>query len=52
MNKIAVLLLTILIALSFMGCATTQNSGTQDRDQWYMEQTLDKIKPPDYLMQP
>jgi len=52
MNKIATLLLTILIALSFMGCATTENRGTQDRNQWYIEQTLDKIKPPDYLMQP
>jgi len=47
MNKIVALLLTILFALSVLGCATTQ-----DRDQWYMEQTLDKIKPPDYLMEP
>jgi hypothetical protein len=39
MNKIAALLLTILFALSVMGCATTE-----DRAKWYYEQS-DKIRP-------
>ena len=33
MNKIVALLLTIVVALTVMGCATTG-----DRDQWYIDQ--------------
>jgi len=39
MNKIVALLLTILFALSVLGCATTEERKTSgDRGQWYYEQ--------------
>ena len=40
MNKIVALLLTILFALSVMGCSTTQ-----DRVKWHDEQFSDTKRP-------
>jgi hypothetical protein len=37
MRKMTALLLTILFALSVMGCATTHDRGTQNRGQSYSD---------------